>query len=125
MTEMIGSAIKLLIAGGVFAFIEFVIKRHDDKKDKKEGLQAALASIKTEIASLKEDIDKRLKKAEKDNLRTQLLVMIYFRPDQEQEILTVAERYFVKLRANWYLTGIFKAWCNEHGLEPEWFDFKE
>ena len=57
MTEMIGSAIKLLIAGGVFAFIEFVIKRHDDKKDKKEGLQAALASIKTEIASLKEDID--------------------------------------------------------------------
>ena len=41
------------------------------------------------------------------------------------EILKVAEYYFVKLKANWYMTGFFKKWCDERGLEPEWFDDKE
>ena len=48
--------------------------------------------------------------------------MILLKPEEQTEILKVAQHYFVKLKANWYMTGIFKKWCDEQGLEPEWFD---
>ena len=40
--------------------------------------------------------------------------------------LTLGERYFVKppggLGGNWYMTSIFKGWCDERKLEPDWFN---
>jgi cysteine desulfurase len=66
-----------------------------------------------------------LKKLEKDGLRTQLLLLILLKPDEQTEILTLGQRYFVKppagLGGNWYMTSIFKGWCDEHKLEPDWF----
>ena len=126
MSEIIENAIKLLVAGGAFAFIEFLIRRRDDKKDKKDGLQAALGSIKTELESIKTDLDKRFKRAEKDGLRTQLLVMILLRPQEKKEILTLGQRYFSKppegLNGNWYMTDIYKKWLQEEGhSNPDWF----
>lgn len=103
MTENI--LIAVLGGGNLLLFIKFLIERHDAKKDK--------------------DISSTLTKLEKDGLRTQLLLLILLRPDEQTEILKIAEHYFVKLKANWYMTSIFKTWCDDHNLEPEWFDSKE
>jgi hypothetical protein len=114
--------LAILGGGNIVVFIKFLIERHDRKKERAEDKADAKAEAeddeKNELAAIKD----RLTKLEKDGIRTQLLLMILLRPEEKTEILRVAEYYFVKLRANWYMTGMFKTWCDAHGLEPEWFD---
>ena len=97
------AVISAMTSGGVLAFLQFLITRNDDKQG----------------------IKKSLKKLEKDGLRTQLLLLILLKPDEQTEILTLGQRYFVKppegLGGNWYMTSIFKTWCDERKLEPDWF----
>ena len=92
--------LAILASNGFFALVQFLITRWDTRKNLKGTL----------------------KKLEKDGLRTQLLLLILMQPDEQTEILKVAEHYFINLKANWYMTSIFKKWCDEKGLEPEWFD---
>lgn len=123
---LLDRGITILLTGSVLAFVEFLIKRHDDKADKKNGIKATLDSIKSELDTLKNDILKKFKKSEKDGLRTQLLVLILLKPDEAQEILTIAERYFKDLQGDWYMTSIFNKWLIASGDDrPEWFDSKE
>ena len=69
-----------------------------------------------------EDIEKRLKYAEKDELRTQLLLMISDYPDNVEGIMAIGERYFGKLHGNWYATALFNNWLSEREIaKPEWF----
>jgi len=125
-TTIIIAVISAFTSGGAFAFVQFLISRGDKKKDKKDGIAAAINSVKSSLEALKADIDKRFKKAEKDALRTQLLVMISQYPHEKKEILTLGERYFSKppdgLDGNWYMTDIFKNWLKEKGhSNPDWF----
>lgn len=101
----------ILGCGNLLLFIEYLIDRHDKKAEKEEDKE-------------KETFRSTLKKLEKDGLRTQLLLLILLKPQEEQEILTIAEHYFVDLRANWYMSSIFKTWCDDHNLQPAWFDEK-
>lgn len=91
--------VAILASNGFFAMIQFLITRWDTRKNLKGTL----------------------KKLEKDGLRTQLLLLILMQPDEQTEILKIAEHYFVKLKGNWYMTGLFSKWCDAHGLEPDWF----
>ena len=99
------AVVSAMTPGGFLAFIQFLITRHDNRKG----------------------IGKTLKKLEKDGLRTQLLLLILMKPEEETEILKIGERYFRKppagLDGNWYMTSIFSKWCKERKLEPDWFDF--
>jgi len=95
------AVISALTSGGVLSFIQFLITRKDS------------------------DIKGTLKKLEKDGLRTQLLLLILMQPDEQTEILKIAEHYFVKLKGNWYMTSVFSKWCKSKDLKPEWFDFSE
>lgn len=102
---IIVAVISAMTSGGVLAFAQFLISRHDDK----EGIKSTL------------------KKLEKDGLRTQLLLMILLRPEEKKEILTLGERYFSKppkgLDGNWYMTDMFKKWLKQGShSNPEWFD---
>lgn len=112
--------LALLSGGNIVIFIKYLIERHDRKKERAEDKADAQAekAENNELGAIKD----RLTKLEKDGIRTQLLLMILLRPEEKTEILKVAEYYFVKLRANWYMTGMFKKWCDEQGLEPDWFD---
>ena len=81
-----------------------------------------LAKIETQL----ESINAKLLQTEKDELRTQLLLMISDYPHETQEILTLAERYFTEppegLGGNWYATSIFNSWLEQNGIaRPEWF----
>ena len=104
--------LALLGSGNIILFVKFLIERYDRKTERAEDNTLG-------------GIQDRLTKIEKDGIRTQLLFLILIRPEETTEILKVAEYYFVKLKANWYMTGMFKTWCDQHGLEPEWFDDKE
>ena len=100
------ATIVLAVIGSnaLFAFIQFLITRHDTKK-----------SIKGKLIVL-----------EKDVLRTQLLLLILLKGEEKQEILTIAEHYFKDLHGDWYMTSIFNKWLKEKDIaEPEWFDCNE
>lgn len=105
MKELIGTMILAVIgSNALFAFLQFLITRHDTKKN-----------VKGKLTTL-----------EKDTLRTQMLLLILLKPEEKQEIMTVAEHYFKVLKGNWYMTSIFNKWLEDTGTaEPEWFDKKE
>lgn len=97
--------LAVLGSNGLFALVQFFITRWDTKK-----------SIKGKLDHL-----------ERDGLRTQLLLMLLMRPNEQTEILTLAERYFRKppygLGGNWYMTSMFKSWLEEYTvLKPDWFE---
>ena len=93
-------------------------------------VSAIIAAIKDKKSQLKNIEDKLTKieqnqaLAEKDALRTQLLLMIASYPHEKTEILKLAQHYFKDLDGNWTATPIFNRWIEEHcdGAKPEWFD---
>ena len=106
------AVISAMTSGGVLGFVQCLIKRKDDKEQRAEDKED-------------DDIKGTLKKLEKDGLRTQLLLLLLLQPDEETEILKIAQHYFVKLKGNWYMTSMFSKWCKTRDLRPEWFDFSE
>lgn len=87
------------------SLIQFLIKRHDDKKNAKFNVKEKLITL------------------EKDTLRTQMLLLILMKPEEKKEILTIGEHYFKTLEGNWYMTSIFNKWLESTGTaEPEWFE---
>lgn len=102
ITKVVVAAV--LGSNALFAFLQFLITRRDTKKN-----------VKGKLLTL-----------EKDVLRTQLLLLILLKPEEKQEILTIAEHYFKDLKGNWYMTSIFNKWLKENKIaEPAWFDNKE
>ena len=87
--------VSVLASNALFAFLQFLITRQDTKKN----------------------IKGKLNVLEKDVLRTQLLLLILMKPEEQQEILTIAEHYFAKppegLGGNWYMTSIFNKWLTD------------
>lgn len=79
----------------------------------------------TKIESKLTDIEANQKTAEKDALRTQLLMMITDYPEERTEILKLAEYYFSGLHGNWTATAIFNSWLERCEVaKPEWFKDK-
>ena len=96
--------LSVIGSNALFAFLQFLIGRHDTKKN-----------IKGKLTVL-----------EKDVLRTQLLLLILLKGEEKQEILTISEHYFKDLHGDWYMTSIFNKWLKEKTIaEPDWFDNKE
>ena len=79
--------IMLAIVGStaISSLVQFFVNRHDQKKH----------------------ISEKLNKLERDVLRSQLLMLILLKPEEQQEILTVGEHYFKVLKGDWYMTTIF------------------
>lgn len=101
MNEMTTTIIVAVLASnGFFALLQFLIGRHDSKRN----------------------IKGKLDRLEKDGLRTQLLLLLLMMPDEKKEILTIAEHYFKDLKGNWYMTSLFDKWLTKTGQgKPEWF----
>jgi len=92
---------------GSAAFVQlvtFLINRHDKKK----GILA--------------QIQEQVKKNEKDNCRTQMLLLMGIFPQERQELFVLARRYFVDLKGDWYATTIFQSYLKQNGIPaPPWF----
>ena len=107
-TTIITIITAVITSQAIFGFIQFTITRRDTKKN-----------IEGKLATL-----------EKDTLRTQLLLLILMRSEEQQEILTVAEHYFSPkpkgLDGDWYMTSVFNRWLSDMDIaEPEWFNSKK
>ena len=98
--------ITALLGGGLVGFVEFLIKRYDEKSGKSKAIIEKIDCI-----------SQKLDKTEKDNVRTQLLLLMSDYPDRVDEIIEVAHHYFVDDKGNWYMTTLFSAWCKEHDIE--------
>ena len=86
------------------SLIQFLISRHDARKDKLE------------------DIYKQLAKLEKDDVRVQMLIMLALHPENREQILILAEYYFHKLNGDWYMTDLFSDWLATNDIRiPGWF----
>ena len=89
------TVIAILGSGAFFSFLQFIITRHDLRK----GWTA-------------QNVD-----------RLQLMVLIADYPRKVDEILKLAEHYFVELRGNSFLKELFADWLKSQNIqEPEWFE---
>lgn len=87
------------------------------KRSKKDGVESKLSALIEE----QKDIRALIKRQEKDALRTELKLMISDFPDEETDILRLAEHYFKDLNGNWTMANIFTRWCKEKGIDlPTW-----
>ena len=101
METAITILISIIGSTAIASLVQFFVSRHDSKRK----------------------IPEKLERLERDILRTQLLVLILEKPDATHEIVTLAEHYFVDLKGDWYMTGIFNKWLQEQGeADPDWFD---
>ena len=113
---IINGIISVLLACITSGLFQFLIKRADEKK--KEDISDKLAPVTQKLDKLLNEQTKN----EKDNLRTQLLVMMTVMPNDHSEILTLAERYFGQLKGDWFYSSLFAKWLKENGIEkPFWF----
>lgn len=101
--------IALFSSAGTFSLIQFIISRHDRKKDN--------------LSSLKKDLE-RIEKLQNDtNLRVtrmELMNLINRDSNNLDAILQVAEYYFVELDGNAYAHAIFEKWAIEHDVAVGW-----
>lgn len=54
---------------------------------------------------------------ELDTVRAQLLTLMSEYPEDESEILKVAEHYFKDLDGDWYMTSLFTKWAEARGID--------
>ena len=106
--------ISIIGSAAVFGFIQFLISRNDQRNDD-------LKEIKDGI----KDLQKETKKLKKDSVRSQLLTLIILQPDEEKEILDLAQHYFCDLKGNWYMSPLFYKWCQKKKISPEWFHYTQ
>ncbi len=62
-------------------------------------------------------IIKKVDTAEENATRSQLLTLMSDYPNNESEILKVAQYYFQDLKGDWYMTGLFTKWAESRGLD--------
>lgn len=98
MTEFIPIVIAIIGSSAFFSFLQFIITRHDIRK----GWTA-------------QNVD-----------RLQLMVLIADYPRKVDEILKIAEHYFVDLKGDSFITVLFQDWLKSQNIEsPEWFKVKK
>lgn len=85
----------------------------DDEKDKRIEALEALAKSQ----------QKSLDRAERDNCRIQMLIMMMHYQQETEQIMKLAEHYFRDLAGDWYMTGLFNKWLVDNKIgKPEWFN---
>lgn len=57
--------------------------------------------------------------AEENATRSQLLTLMSDYPENESEILKVANYYFQELNGDWYMTSLFTKWAESRGIDVQ------
>lgn len=99
----------ILGSGSFFALVQFLVSRHDNKKDDLDGIKKEIGLIR----KTQKDTNTRVS-------RMELLSLIRDDPDNVDAILQVAEYYFVELDGNAYAHAIFEKWATEHNVPYGW-----
>lgn len=111
---MAQTIILAIIGSGAFTtLVQVIVSSIQNRKGKLKAIEDKLG-----------EIEKNQKTAEKDALRTQLLMMIASYPEEKTDIMRLAEYYFHRLDGNWIAKAIFNKWLEQYcdGFKPEWFN---
>lgn len=109
---MSDAVIAVIGSTAVFSFIQFLFQRYDRKQEMKNGIKATVRDVQVTVAKL-----------EKDECRTQMLVLMGIYPTEKAELMTLAEHYFKDLKGDWYMSSMFNHWLEVNGIDkPDWFD---
>lgn len=103
ITGFLGSA-------GLFGLVQFLISRHDKRKDD-------LVSIKTQLTT----IEKKCDRNELATTRLQLFFLLETQPENEDAIEATAQRYFIELDGNAEAWAPFHKWAVAHGVDTGWY----
>ena len=50
------------------------------------------------------------------------MTLLHDYPTRVDEIMEVGYHYFVDLKGNWFMTGLFKQWLEDNDIDkPNWF----
>lgn len=93
----VGVIIALVVAAGSWV-VSSVLKSTNDKLD---------------------SMTSQLDQLQVDATRTQLITLMSNYPDNKSEILKVADKYFNEYNGDWYVTGLFEQWAEDHGLDAK------
>lgn len=111
MKEVVVAVIAGVFSGAFFTFLQFLIQRKDSKKQDIEDIKEAI-----------EDLKEKTKEIQLGNSRTELMLLFNDYPDNEGEVLKQAEKYFVQLGGDFYMTSMFTRWLKlNHISIPGWF----
>lgn len=134
LTYVIGGAM-----GAILLLISFYVDKQSfylhqeiieyEEKSKKDFYEI-MKKAKQETYDMKKDSNDKIglldnnikeileisKETQKDTTRIQLLMVIQQQPNNVDTILKLAERYFVKLKGDWYVTSEFNKWAKEHDV---------
>lgn len=93
----------LLVGGGLFAFVQFLINRHDSKHDKSEAIVKAISEISEKVGKLEASIEKR------DALQSRTHIL-RFRDELDNDIRHSGE-YFLQVLDD---IETYDKYCNAH-----------
>ena len=96
-------------SAGVFSLIQFIIKRHDDRKDD-------LKEIKKELIGIKKVQDETILRVTRGEFKD----LMRDDPDNIEAIVQVARYYFIELDGNAYAHAMFEKWAIEHNVPYGW-----
>lgn len=99
----------ILSSAGLFSLIQFLVVRHDNKKNNFTSVMKELKDIKDG----QRNTDIRI-------TRMELMNLIKEDPNNVDAVLQVAEYYFIELDGNAYAHAIFEKWAIEHGVAIGW-----
>ena len=104
--------IAILSSGALSTLIASVIQFFTNRMGRLKKIEEKLNTI-----------EENQKNAEKDAIRTQLIMMIADYPLEKTDILRLGQHYFEKLHGNWVASDIFVRWCGEYndGIIPAWY----
>lgn len=97
-------------SAGLYSLIQFLISRHDKKKDR-------LGAIEKKIDEIMHDS----KRNELATTRLQLLWLIDSDPSNKDAILKTAQRYFVELNGDGEAWDIFYTWAEKKRVNTGWY----
>lgn len=102
--------IAIIGSGALSTIISAIITAVSNRRSRLKKIEEKLTAI-----------EKNQQTAEKDTIRTQLLVMIADFPEETTDILRLAEHYFKDLDGNWVASALFNEWAKSHcESAPTW-----
>lgn len=110
---------------GLFGIIMLLINRAFTKKDKQDNEADEKDKRIEALEALAKSQQKSLDRAERDNCRIQMLILLNHYSNNVSEIMKVAEHY-ASIGGNWYMTSLFNDWLDKQGIDkPIWWEKDE
>ena len=100
---ILASVVSVLIGGGILAFVQFLISRHDTKHDKFKEIMEMMTDIKNEVSEIKLDASR----SEAVRSRTSILRF----QDELYNDIKHSKEYFDQVLDD---IDTYEKYCNDH-----------